>query len=305
MRELKFNLDVEANALLCPNPTEWFSKSYLTEDVVDNFRVIPGVKDSTKIATTVFDNILKSATCSWAASDTVLDAKTFTVSPVRAMVQICQYDLEKSFVSLAMSKGNSNFEVPAFMAHFYEQFSLEIQEEIQLIRWTGNKSGTTGTYLDEVDGYIVKLEASTSVIGITGSAVDSTNIISTLTTVVNTLPERVKPKKKDVRIYMSATNALYYQIATLGLNNNFNYTGELPLAFAGYKISIQEGMDDSVIVCGNKNSFLYLLDGEGDAKDIKTVNMNDTTVEPIIRSAVGLKIGFDLVNEDEIVYFKA
>ena len=104
---------------------------------------------------------------------------------------------------------------------------------------------------------------------------------------------------------MSATNALYYQIATLGLNNNFNYTGELPLSFAGYKISVQEGMDDSVILCGNKNSFLYLFDGEGDAKDIKTVNMNDTTVEPIIRSAVGLKIGFDLVNEDEIVYFKA
>jgi hypothetical protein len=41
MRNLKFDLDVETNALLCPNPDEFYSKAYLTEDIADNYRTLP------------------------------------------------------------------------------------------------------------------------------------------------------------------------------------------------------------------------------------------------------------------------
>ena len=30
IRNLKFDLDVDTNALLCPNPDEFYSKAYLT-----------------------------------------------------------------------------------------------------------------------------------------------------------------------------------------------------------------------------------------------------------------------------------
>ncbi len=47
-RNLKFNLEVETNALLCANPEEFYSKAYLqSEDIASNFRSLPGIKSKT------------------------------------------------------------------------------------------------------------------------------------------------------------------------------------------------------------------------------------------------------------------
>ena len=43
IRNLKFDLDVDTNALLCPNPDEFYSRAYLTEDIADNYRTLPGI----------------------------------------------------------------------------------------------------------------------------------------------------------------------------------------------------------------------------------------------------------------------
>ena len=67
MRNLKFDLDVDTNALLCPNPDEFYSKAYLTEDIADNYRTLPGIKSATKLANVAFGNILKASTCSFTA----------------------------------------------------------------------------------------------------------------------------------------------------------------------------------------------------------------------------------------------
>jgi hypothetical protein len=54
MRRLKFDLSVAADALLCPNPEEFYSKAYITENVAENFRTLPSVKSSTKLSNVVF-----------------------------------------------------------------------------------------------------------------------------------------------------------------------------------------------------------------------------------------------------------
>jgi hypothetical protein len=305
MRNLKFALDVETNALLCPNPQEFYSKSYITENVVDNFRTVPGVKESTKLAKNTFDNVIKAESCTWSAVDSILDAVDITVCKVNVMTQICQYDLESSFVSLQMAKGDANYEVASFMTQYWADLSAEVEAEIQDIRWNGNTSLTGATYLKECDGYLKKIDASTAVTKTTGATITAANIVSAITIAVTGLPEAVKGKKQDARIYMSAKNALLYSIATLGLNNNFNYTGELPLAFAGFKIAVQESMSDSFVIASNKNNMVYAFDGEGDSKAVKAVNLIDTVAEPVIRTRLGLKMGFHLLNENEISIYKA
>ena len=47
-RKLKFNLNVDSSALLNANPIEFYSKAYVSEDVVNNFRTLPGIKNKTK-----------------------------------------------------------------------------------------------------------------------------------------------------------------------------------------------------------------------------------------------------------------
>jgi hypothetical protein len=312
MRELKFDLDVQTNALLCPNPIDFYSKCYVTQNLVDNFRLVPGVKESTKLASNTFASVLTAAGCSWSATDSVLDAVDIDVCKFDAMVQICQYDLESSFVALQMAKGDSNWEVASFMNHYWSELEKEVNHELQHIMWVGDTSEATYTgataYLKLCDGYQVKLAqaltGSTAPTQTTGVTITSANIISAMTDTVGALGECSKGQKEDVRIYMSANNAFLYQIATLGLNTNFNYTGELSLSFAGYKISVQPMMSDAFIVAGNKNNFVYAFDGEADSKGVKAVNMSDTTAEPIIRTRIGLKAGFHLLNTDEISYFE-
>jgi hypothetical protein len=308
MRKLKFDLDVASNALLCPNPSEWFAKSYIQENVAGNFRTIPGVKEETKIAKNVFNNLIKAAGCAWSPVDTVLDAEDIDVCKVDVMVQLCQYDVESSFVSAKMAAGDANWQEAEFLNHFWSELQEATAEELQLIRWNGDSTLTGDTSLKVCDGYLVKLEAATGATentAFTAATFTSTNIIDALVGTINSLPEAVKSRKKDVRIYMSETNAFHYAIATLGLNNNFNYTGELEMSFAGYKISIQPGMSDDYIVAGNMNSFAYAFDGEGDSKNLKIVNMIDTTAEPVLRARVGMKIGFHILNDGaEVAYSK-
>ena len=111
-RKLKFDLDIETNALLCANPDEFYSRAYLTEDLVDNYRTLPGIKSATKLANVTFGNILAPSTCSFSAPNDQLDAIDIDVCPLSAMAQICQFDLEQSFVSLQMAQGsNGDFTV--------------------------------------------------------------------------------------------------------------------------------------------------------------------------------------------------
>lgn len=311
MRNLRFSLDVKSNALLCPNPEEWFVKSYIQENIVDNFRTLPGVKEETKIANNTFGDLIQTAGCSWNATDVDLDAEDIDVCKLDVMVQICQYDLESSFVSSKMAKGDANWQETEFLSHYWDELTLSVAEGIQKLRWNGNVGLTATNPLSKCDGYLVKLEDTTNYSEVneytsfTASTFTKDNIIEAMAGVISELPEAVQGNQGDVRIYMSSSNAFLYQLATLGLNSNFNYTGELALSFAGYKIAVQPGMSNDFIVAGNKNSFVYAFDGEGDASNLKIVNMIDTTAEPIIRTRIGLKVGFHILGKGaEVAYVK-
>lgn len=305
MRKLKFSLDVEANALLCPNPSEWFAKSYIQENVATNFKTIPGVKESTKVAKNTFSNLLKAAGCSWSAVDTVLDAEDVSVCPVDVMVQLCQYDLESSFISAKMAKGDTNWTEQEFLAHFWNELGEAVVAEVQGVRWNGDSALSGDNYLKVCDGYLKTLKGKSGAANLGVASITSANIVARLTSVIENLPEAVKGKKMNVRIYMSETNAFYYQLATLGLNTNFNYTGDLQLKFAGYTIAVQPGMSDDYIIAGSVGSFGYAFDGEGDAKNLKIVNLSDTTAEPVLRARIGMKLGFPILNDGaEVSYVR-
>jgi hypothetical protein len=312
MRELKFDLDVASNALLCPNPSEWFVKSYIQPDVANNFRTIPGVKEATKVSKNTFKNLIKAAGCSWNATDTTLDAEDIDVCKFDVMVQVCQYDLESTFCSKKMAAGDANWNESEFFAHYWSELQEAVAEELQLIRCNGNSS-ITGTSESDLtlkvcDGYLVKLEAAsgaTENTAFTASTFTKENIVGAIGGTVALLPEAVISREADLRIYMSAGNAFKYQLATLGMNHDFNYTGTLPLSFAGYNISVQPGMNNDYIVVGSKDSFVYSFDGSGDEKALKIVNMMDSTAEPIIRTRVGLKAGFHILDAgSEVAYVK-
>ena len=306
MRELKFNLVNDASALLNPNPVEFFSKAYITEDIVDNYRTLPGIKTATKIATTSFANLLKDSSCDFVAGNQTLSAITVNVSPVSALAEICRFDVEASFLSLQMAKGaGASFEVQPFMAFYWDTMAKEISAEVEQIRWKGVNTGSTGTFLDLADGYELQLAAQATQ-KVTASAVTVSNVIATLsaiyTKLATTNPQLVN-RTQDLRLFVSAPIAAAYRQAVAQGNTMSYVTKNLELSFLDIKLVVAQGLSATKAVLTLKDNLIYAFDGEGDGKALKAVNLEDTIAEPKLRTRANMKIGFVITNPSEIVYF--
>lgn len=313
MRKLKFDLQVDPTALLAANPEAFYSAAYLTSDVPNNFRTLPGVKYQTKLGTVVFGNVLQSSTCAWPTpgSSDELSAVLIDVCAVSAMAQICQFDLEQSFVSLQMTKGsNSDFSVASFMNFYWETMAKTVGQDIENIRWQGDTTSLNPT-LALCDGYEKKLTAGltpppgvTPVInGGSGSIANFTTLQTKLSTAFAFLPAAVASNTADLRIYLPTQLVNIYRLGVASGNTNAYITQDLSLTYLGIKIVPCQGMSNNTFVITLKDNLIYAFDAEGDSSDLRAVNLRDTVAEPYIRTRADMKIGFHYVNPGEIVFY--
>lgn len=316
MAELKFNLNVADSALLNANPVEFFSKAYITEDIVDNYRTLPGIKSKTKIATTDFGNILKISTADFSTTTgaETLRAVEVDVQPVSAMAELNRFQLEQSYLSLSMAKGSgASYEVQPFMNFYWDQMAQEIQQEVELIRWRGNlgstASGYTGSnaFLALADGYEKQLAADSAVNKVTASAsITVSNVIAEMTKVYSSLvtnaPQLVN-RTEDLRFYVSANVAACYKQAVAQANVLSYITKQLDLTFLDIKVVVAQGLSTNKMCLTLKTNLIYAFDGEGDGKALKAINLEESVAEPKLRTRANLKIGFYHVNPVEIVYY--
>jgi len=302
-RNLKFDLDIETNALLCPNPNEFYGRSYISEDIVDNYRSLPGIKSATKLANVTFGNILQPATCNFTAPTDALDAVDIDVCSLSAMAQLCQFDLEQSFLALQMAQGsNGDFSVASFMSYYWDEMAKQIQESVEYIRWQGDTTSANET-LALCDGYIKKLLADGGVVDVANTTITSANVITEIVKVLNAAPATISRKKADLRLYVSPNVANALELATASGNTQTYITTPLALTFLGIKVVVAEGMPVDTMVLTLKNNLIYAFDGEGDGKALKAVNLSDTVAEPYLRTRANLKVGFAYVNPTEIVLY--
>lgn len=309
-RNLKIKLSdptglvVDGSALLCPNPEAFYSKAYITSDVVDNFRALPGVKSKTKLAKVAFDDLLKESTCSFTADNSLLDAIEIDTCAISALAQICRFDLEQSFLATQMASGsNGSFEVANFMAYYWDEMAKEIGSEIEQIRWRGNTTGETSTFLDLCDGYEVKLKADSDVVKVTGTSITSSNVLAEMIKAVEALPAQLKTKRGSLRFHVASNVALAYELAAAQGNTQAYITQSLGLSFLGIKVVVGEGLSDDTMVLTTKDNLIYAFDAESDEKALKAVNLEDSVAEPLLRTRANMKVGFYFVNPKEIVFY--
>ena len=305
MKSFNFDLTVASNALICPNPSEWYDKAYLGSNVAGNFRLVPGVKNSTKIATNTFSPVLVAEDCVFSATASALSATTFSVCPLKVNTSVCKSTLESSFISTEMAKGSQNYDVQSFMNHYWDSLNKEVQSEIEQIRWQGSTtnaaySGST-SYKKLCDGYEKLLLADAGVVDVTLTAVTVANVVGSLTAVVAAAPAEIKgARKEDLRIYVASNVFLAYQIAT---SNLFLASPSTSITFAGIQVVEQPGMTDSKMVFTHKDNLVYLFDGESDSQDLIAVDALKTMGIPNIYTIAFLKLGFGILNPTQIVYF--
>jgi len=303
-RKLRFDLDIDPSALLAANPEAFYSKAYLSEEnVADNYRLLPGVKSKTKLATVLFSDVLKASSCPFDAPTDDLSAVEIDVCALSAMAQICQFDLEQSFVALQMAKGsNGDFSVPSFMDFYWNEMAKAIGQSIELIRWQGDTQ-SEDAILSLCDGYEKILCTTQGVEGLWSGSVDSSNVLAKFAAVFAAASPAIIRKKADLRLYVSTNVANAYELAAAQGNTLTYVTETLNLTYLGVKVVACEGMSDKTIVLKLKDNLIYAFDAEGDDKALKAVNLSDTVAEPYIRTRANMKVGFTVVNPSEVVMY--
>jgi len=304
--KLKFDLDIDASALLQANSEAFYSKAYLTEETVDNYRTLPGIKSRTKISNVVFGQVLQAENCGWNASTDDLASVEIEVSSLSAMSEICQFQLEQSFVALQMTAGsNGDFTVASFMDYYWNEMSLTIAQNIEKLRWRGD-TGDASPQLNLCDGYLKGLLADATVIDIaTPAAITPSNVLAKLALVYAAIPPAVITNQEELRIYVSPTVASSYRAAVAASNTQANLTQALDFTYLGIKMVLCPGMGtDSTMVATLRGNLIYAFDALGDSKALRAVNLADTVATPVIRTRANMKVGFKHVNGGEIVLYK-
>ena len=305
MRKLRFDLNNGANAQLQPNAEAFYAQAYLgSSDIVDNFRTLPGVKFETALGAVTFGDILQPSNCAFTAPTDTLSAKIMSVCALSAMAQICQFELEQSFVSLQMAQGsNGDFSVANFMNFYWSEMANSINGSIESLRWQGDSSLLPANPLSLCDGYEVQLAGDIAVIPYAMTPTPTfAQLLTDLEAAFALVPANIASRTADLRIYLPTQLVNIYRLGVASGNTNAYITQDLSLTYLGIKIVLCPGMSNDHLVITLKDNLIYLFDAESDPSDLRAVNLSDTVAEPYLRTRANMKIGFNYVNPTDIVF---
>jgi hypothetical protein len=303
-KKYKFDLTVDASALLQANPSEYYSLLYGMENAVTNYRVLPGIKNKTKIATVLFDQVLAEAGCDFSAVDGTVSAVEIDVCALTSQASVCQYDLEQSWLALEMAKGsNSDFSVASFMNFFWSQMAKTGHQELAQIMWKGDTTGEGALAL--CDGWLKRLCTADDYLTPDGTyaAITSANVLAKMGATLAKATNEMLVNPANMQFKVSPDVAANYRIATAASNTITNVTQGLALTYLDIPVVVEYGLPASTIILSDYTNFIYALDAEGDQDNLQIVDFSKTTLDRRIGARADFKAGFYVVNTTQVVWY--
>jgi hypothetical protein len=301
-KKLKFDLTVDNSALLQANPSEYFSVLYGMENAVTNYRVLPGIKNKTKIATVLFSEVLAESGCNFSAQDADLSAVEIDVCALTSQASVCQFDLEQSFLALEMAKGsNSDFSVASFMNFFYSQMAKKGHQELAQLMWRGD-TAVEGA-LSLCDGWLLRLCTADDYIDGGAGAITASTVLDEMAAVLTAATPEMLVNPANMQFKVSANVAAAYRIATAATNTATNVTTGLSLTYLDIPVVVEYGLPANQILLSDYTNFIYALDAEGDQDNLQIVDFSKTTLDRRIGARADFKAGFYVVNTDQVVWY--
>ena len=303
-KKLKFDLTVDGSAMLQANPSEYYSILYGMENAVTNYRVLPGIKNKTKIATVLFDTVLAESGCNFSAQDADLSAVDIDVCALTSQASVCQFDLEQSFLALEMAKGsNSDFSVASFMNFFYSQMAKKGHQELAQLMWRGDTAveGALGL----CDGWLLRLCNAADYITPAGTyaAITSANVLDKMAATLTAATPEMLVNPAQMQFKVAANVAAAYRIATAATNTATNVTTALSLTYLDIPVVVEYGLSANQIILSDYTNFIYALDAEGDQDNLQIVDFSKTTLDRRIGARADFKAGFYVVNTTQVVWY--
>ena len=304
-----FELNVDTlTAAHVVNPQEFFTKALLAERSTSFFRPFLNVNSKIKLGSLEFDDVILPADCDFDSTDANLSAKLMEPCKLALGVEICQYDLQNSFVAEYMGKGNSiDFAntaglTPEFLAHYYERLGAKLNDNLERLTWQGDTSLTGATYLKECDGLEVLLGSDTGVtLTFTATTVTASNVIAEITKVYNAIPAELN--KAEVAIMVSSNIAQAFKVAVASASSEVFVNRVPDMNFIDVRIIEAKGMSPNKMVASRLSNFIFLTDLVNPASELITINMKATTGDRKLRTISDFTFGVNYTNPEEFVIY--
>lgn len=307
-KEIEMAMTVNANAEYATNATEYFRRAMIGEERTrSKFRQLLGVKDRVKLGTVDVANVaIKAGACDFDPDNTELLQKDYEVKPLMYGTQFCIESLEQSFVSDQLQRGSNNFSDQfEFMNFFYEYLSMELEEQMEQITFTGTVAA------NGVDGLETLLTADATVLkpdagnGGVASAVTDANVIAKLKQARNVITTENKGiRRKPDFVYIVSTNvydALADAVSENKASGLYYIEGE-SLRFQGVDIYKADGASDDTIIATYWSNLVNIMDLMDEEQGFNIVDFMKTNLNRRIGVRVDFKFQPSYVNATEIYF---
>jgi len=244
--------------------------------------------------------LVADATCDFTATGTVtLDERILEPKELQVNQTLCKSDFQSDWDAIQM--GYSAFDTlpPNFTQFFIANMAEHVGQATEQSIWHG-VAGNDG----EFDGYVPLMTTDGTVIDVTGTTIDSSNVIAELEKVYNAIPSALYGKN-DLFIYVSPNIAKAYNIAlggfgTAGLGAagylSQGTVGEKPLDFAGIPLFMANGLNTNYMVAAQKANLWFGTGLMSDQNEVKVLDMADLdaskNVRFVMRYTGGVQYGY-------------
>jgi len=273
--------------------------------------ILPNIKYKAAMKVGVMSNLVRSADCDFdsTTSGLTLTEKVLTPTELQVNLQICKKELHADWEAAQMGFSAFDELPPLFSDYVISRVAAEVANATETSIW----SGVAGE--GSFDGYLQVALADSDVNDITAVAIDSSNVIAQLGSVVDSAVANAPAilGKEDLTLYVSTNVAQAYIRALGGFASNLGgagtdnkgtqwYNGGA-LSFEGINIFVAKGFGSNKALLTPKSNLFFgtgLLD---DRNEVKVIDMADIdgsqNVRVVMRYTAGVQIG---IGNDIVLY---
>lgn len=275
---------------------QYISASLFSADTLDKGLITlhPNVKYKQVISRIEASSLVADASCEFTpGGSVVLTEVTLEPKQLQVNLEICKSDFINSWEALSLGYSSFN-NIPAnFNDYLISYVGEKVAEATEKSIWTG-----VGANNGEFAGLVADIKGTVGSIVVTGSTIDSTNVLATMEAVYALIPDQLFGKQ-DLRLFVSQKVAKAYQAAlssTSGSYLNWLTVDSKPLNYQGVPVEVVSGLAGEDVIVAAQISNLHF--GTGLMDDFNRVQIIDMqnitgsdTYRLIMKYSAGVKVG--------------
>ena len=281
---------------------KYVSAALLSGNTISNglIEVKPNVKFKEVLKRVEIDGIVADATCDFNDTSTVtLTERILQPKELQVNLELCKTPFQSDWEAVSMGYSAHDNLPKTFSDYFIGQMSAKVAAKTEVDIWSGTASA--GSF----DGFATLLAADAGHTGakkIVGEAVDASNVVTNLGTVVDAIPEQLL-QNENLFIYVANNIYRAYKRALGGFaaggqgangymaqGNNQNIDVQM---FDGIKVVPVNGLASNKIIATVKDNLYFgtgLLSDFNECKVIDTAAiLGDKNVRFVMRYTAGVQ----------------